>query len=80
VLVALDELDPDAVNSLDEREPHRYTARKRQRPRLSGHFDVLRLERRDCNVDIQWTESDVVDRVASARRGIALRGEEQTLP
>ena len=74
--VALDELDPDAVNALDEREPHRYTARKRERARLGRHLDVLRLERRDGVVDVQWTESDVVDRVAGARRGLALRREE----
>src|SRR2546422_9206958 len=76
VSVALDELDPNAVNPLDEREPHRYTAWKRERPRLGRHLDVLRLERRDGVVDVQWTESDVVDRVAGARCGFALRREQ----
>ena len=52
VSVALDEFDPDAVNPLDEREPHRYTARKRERPRFGRHFNVLRLERRDGVVDV----------------------------
>src|SRR5439155_24465326 len=73
---ALDELDPDAVNPFDEREPHRYTARKRERPRLGRHLDVLRLEHRDGVVHVQWTESDVVDRVAGARYGFALRREQ----
>src|SRR5438128_1246474 len=74
--VALDELDADAVNPLDERKPHGYTARKRQRPWLGRHLDVLRLERRDGVVDVQGTESNVVDRVAGARCGFALRGEQ----
>src|SRR5215471_6949084 len=68
---ALDELDPDAVNPFDEGEAHRDTARKRQRPRFGSHLDVLRLERRDGVVDVLRTESDVVDRVAGARRGFA---------
>src|SRR5215471_16536627 len=66
---ALDELDPDAVNPFDEGETHRDTARKRQRPRFSRDLDVLRLERPDGVVDVLRTESDVVDRVAGARRG-----------
>src|SRR5262249_56974694 len=66
---AVDEVDPDAVNPFDEGEAHRDTARKRQRPRFSGYLDVLRLERRDGVVDVLRTESDVVDRVAGARRG-----------
>src|SRR5262249_15992739 len=76
--VALDELDPDAVNPLDERKPHRCTARERERerPRLRRHLHVLRLERRNGAVDVQRTESDVVDRVTSARRGLTLRREQ----
>src|ERR671922_314514 len=75
-LLSLHELNPNAVNSLDECEPHRYTARKCEGARLGRHLDVLRLERRDGVVDIEWTESDVVDRVAGARRSFALRGEQ----
>ena len=62
--VALNELDANAVNPFDERQPHRYTARERERPGLGCHLDVLCLERRDGVVDVDWTESDVVDRVA----------------
>src|SRR5262245_53278113 len=71
--VALDEFDPDDVNTLDERESHRCTARKRERPRFRRHLDVLRLECRDSVVDVQWTESEVVDGMAGTRRGLTLR-------
>src|SRR5262249_53803291 len=72
---ALDELDPDAVNSFDEGEAHRDTTRKRERPRFGSHLDVLHFERRDGIVDILRTKSDVVDRVAGARRGFAFGRE-----
>src|SRR5215831_14988413 len=45
--------------------------RQLERQRLGCRLDVLRLECRYSVIDVPRTESDVVDRMTRARRGVA---------